>query len=518
MTKNPVLNPDAIKFRTQDRFSRSHSISETELEALELTIAAAVQEFNGLVAANNPEQIAQGIANLCQLINKEGVTFSNSIFQNPQFIANLDTLLKNPNLLIPTCKLISGILYFTTDFGLLIANLLEPVFQLFISNVHSPNIQAIVNLLCNLSSHLQLHLKVNEHTSERKVHPLRALARQIQMIMESTQNDFQITLSYLLFIRHIANFAMPTDESYPIFVHSLMSLLMNPQVTANNQFIMIVLWTFHDSVSRFLINNEYPQLIEPEFLVFLVGLMKSNGFIYSEPILNFLTDFLKVIYLRQNLENIELQPELDFDIPTIFQICLEGPDDSIKYAAFAFVDILTKAYPTYMAEQNLLPFIQAATQNDLSYQAEIQLHSIACSLLSRLNLGFLNADAIKQLLQLITGNAASGDERIERLTVSTIIRFKLIMEKSGRSEEFCNLLSETGAADFLEQIQSTTQDETILEQINLLNADPIGEDYQQMNLQADAKIEEFQAFDNGQILSDSDIELLETYLEPKNDE
>ena len=135
MNFNQQLHEDS-NLRSKDRLSKLSTLPENELKSFEFSITEQVLKINNIMQSNDSNLILKEISNLYELIN-EGVTISNGVFKNDQFIENLKSLIANPEFFIPACKLLSRILYSTEKIGIFLHELMLPLLDIFLENIHN---------------------------------------------------------------------------------------------------------------------------------------------------------------------------------------------------------------------------------------------------------------------------------------------------------------------------------------------------------------------------------------------
>ena len=205
MNFNQQLHEDS-NLRSKDRLSKMSTLPENELKSFEFSITEQVLKINNIMQSNDSNLILKEISNLYELIN-EGVTISNGVFKNDQFIENLKSLIANPEFFIPACKLLSRILYSTEKFGIFLHELMLPLLDIFLENIHNVEVESITTALCNLSGDLLYYEVEDDYYHPELCNPLKSIAREIKKLGNSiNESNYVISYSYLLFIRHVANF------------------------------------------------------------------------------------------------------------------------------------------------------------------------------------------------------------------------------------------------------------------------------------------------------------------------
>lgn len=507
MNYNHQLYEDT-SLRTKDRLSKFSKLPENELNNFEISITQQIERLNGVISSkDNSNQISVEINNLYELIN-EGVKISDGIFKNDLFIDNLYSLLLNPAFGIQTCKLLSRILYYTDQLGVILNEFMLPLFHLFLENISSQDVESIVNLLCNLSADLCHFIFEDDYYDKTLVHPLKTIARNIKQIEAATKvSNYEITYSYLLFIRHVANFSFPSDTiEFNGMVEYLKSLYVDPQVQGNNDFKLIILWTIYDINSIFF---EYciNTLIKDEFIPFLVSQLKDEDYLFAEPILGIF------YYITCNFKLLDEKPEnpiFDFDLSTVYSLCLSAPTESIQYEAFQLIHIMTEIFPSYMYSQDVVQLlVQASEEDNCSYKMKYQILWIACILISRNDISFIPPDILHILLAFIVNNSIDNEERAD-LALQNIIFLRRTMQLEKRIDIYDQLAAESGVDDFIEELRDSTNEKIciLLDQYDKLANG--SEDFIDAFNYSCAE-NKFSPFDDGGLITQDDADMISDY-------
>lgn len=495
-----------ISLRSKDRFSQFSIIPESELKSLEMEISKQIDVLNNIIPSDNANEISKEITNLYDLINR-GVSLSDEIFKNDLFIKNLKVIMFNPTFCALACNLLSRILYYTDQFGLFLVDFIDPLFKLFLVNANTPEYEPILNSLCNLSYDLISYHFEDDYYDKNLVHPLKTIARNIAQIVQITSgSNFQITLSYILFIRHVAYFSVPSDiESFTVMVQYIKNLFFTPQIQQNDQFISIILWTTFDLCNRFP-DTCFNTIVENDFIPYLVSYMKEKNFMFAEPIIGI---FYHIVSCCDRKITNNQEPIFDFDLPCIYSLCLSAPSEPIQYEAFQFVHRMTETHPFYMYSHDVVSILAKSSSINTSYKIKKQILWIACILISRNDISYLTPVSMKSLLEFIV-NIASSDETYQYLAIESLVYFMRTMLYHKKNDLFEQLFAESGVSDFIEELRDTTNEEIyhILEIYdNMANeTETVHNSLENMN-----QAQRLLYYDDGGELNSDDIDLIEDY-------